>query len=252
MPSSLLRGGTIFARTWGASEAPAVLCGHGSGGSSLDFASVARELTERRGLRVIAIDAPGHGKSASRPAEAFRPSALAMLATEILDELGMEKTVFLGFSWGASVGCRLVAEHPERTLALALVEGGHLDFADLPDFRTDRPLDELISEAAVVASREGAGFGNYSPEVAGAMVSGLCREPVTATYPRIAAGGVPVLFIGAQRDEFSARAVQRLSRLVPQTKVVAVQSQGHELLRDAPSDVAREVDDWLRGLELPG
>jgi pimeloyl-ACP methyl ester carboxylesterase len=173
-----------------------------------------------------------------------------MLATEILDELGVERTVFLGFSWGASVGCRLVAQHPERTLALALVEGGHVDFADLPDFRTDRSLDELISEAEAVASREGAAFGSYSPAAAGAMVYGLCRETTTATYPRIAASEIPVLFIGAQQDELSSHAARRLSRLVPQTKVIAVQSQSHELLRDAPSDVARAVGDWLAEVGL--
>jgi pimeloyl-ACP methyl ester carboxylesterase len=248
-------GGSIFVRTWGAPDAPVVLCWHGAGGSSLDFAPVGVELAQHLALRVVAIDAPGHGQSARRSSEAFDPSALATLATEILDELGVERTVFLGFSWGASVGCWLAAQHPDRTCALALVDGGHLDFADLPSFRTDRTLDELVSEAEAAVSAEGAAFGAYSPETAGAMVCGLCREPATATYPRIAASKIPVLFIGAQLGEpvdsgVSSAAVQRLSDRVPQTKIARLRSPSHELLRDAPSDVAREVGDWLAGLSL--
>jgi pimeloyl-ACP methyl ester carboxylesterase len=160
------------------------------------------------------------------------------------------KCVFVGFSWGASVGCWLGASHPDRALAVVLVEGGHLEFADLPGFRTDRNLDEFVSEAEAAALSEGAAFGTHSPAAAGAMVHGLCREPTTTAYPRLAASGVPVLFIGARRDE-SSFALQRLSRLVPQTEIIELDSPGHDLLRDAPGDVARELGRWLAGLAPP-
>jgi pimeloyl-ACP methyl ester carboxylesterase len=65
---------------------------------------------------------------------------------------------------------------------------------------------------------------------------------------RLAASGIPVLFVGAQQDE-APFAVQRLARLVPQTRIVQLESAGHELLRDASGDVAREVADWL--VDLP-
>jgi pimeloyl-ACP methyl ester carboxylesterase len=251
MPSSSLSRGSIVARTWGAPDAPTVLCWHGAGGSSLDFEPVAVDLAERHGLHVVAIDGPGHAQSALRPAEAFSPSALAALAVELLDELAVERTVFLGFSWGASVGCRLAAQHPDRVLALALVEGGHLDFADVPGFRTDRTLDELVSEAEADASRDGSPFDNYSPATAAAMVYGLCQEPVTTTYERLAASGVPVLFVAAQQDgQLSSFALERLSRLVPQTRIVRLQSASHDVLQAAPDDVAREVGAWLAELPL--
>lgn len=247
----MLCDGTIFARSWGAPDAPTVLCWHGAGGSSLEFAEVGAELAERLGLHVVAIDGPGHGRSAPRPAEAFAPTALATLATEVLDELGVDRAAFLGFSWGASVGCRFGAQHPERTLALGLVEGGHLDFADLPGFDTDRTLDDLVSGARTEASTQGAAFGSYSPETAGAMVYGLCREPAAATYPLLAASGAPVLFVGAAQDgPVSSFALERLSRLVPQIKIVRIESSSHELLEAVPDVVAREVGDWLAALPL--
>jgi pimeloyl-ACP methyl ester carboxylesterase len=243
----LLFGDSVFAREWGAPDAQAVFCWHGAGGSAEDFETLAEDLVDRIAVRVIAIDAPGHARSASRPAEGFRPSSLAVLATEILLELGVERFVFLGFSWGATVGCWMAALNPERTRGLALVEGGHIDFADLPGFDAGRSLDELISDAEAFAATQGEAFGSHTPAVAGAMIHGLCREPGTATFPRLAAARVPVLFVGARRDGPAAD-VDRLARAVPQTELVELASPGHDLLRDAPADVARAVGDWLAAL----
>jgi pimeloyl-ACP methyl ester carboxylesterase len=244
----LLCGDSIFAREWGTRDSQAVFCWHGAGGSADDFEPIAPKLVERLGVRVIAIDAPGHARSASRPAHAFRLSALAKLTTEILDELGVERFVFLGFSWGATVGCWVAVMHPERTLGLALVEGGHIDFADIPGFDAGRSLDRLISDAEAFAATQGEAFGSHTPEAAGAMIHGLCQEPGTATFPRLAAAGVPVLFVGARQDEPAAE-VERLAHLVPQAEVVELTSPGHDLLRDAPADVARVVGDWLAKLQ---
>ena len=170
-----------------------------------------------------------------------------MLAVKILDELDAAQAVFLGFSWGAAVGCWFAALNTERTIALALVEGGHLDFDDLPDFRADRALDEFVADAEASAAREGKEFGSHTSAVAGAMVYGLCREPATASYARLAESRTPVLFLGASGNKSSLE-VERLSRLVPQTEIIQLPSSNHELLRDAPNDVAREVGDWLAQL----
>ena len=160
------------------------------------------------GARVLAVDAPGHGCSAAYPADAFLPTLLADLAGEII---GDERAVFVGFSWGASIGCRLAARHPERVRSVVLVEGGHLDFADLPDFRSGRRLDELVEEARAIAAVEGPAFGSYAPETAGAMVFGLAAEPVTDVYAQLA-------------------------------------GSSHDLLRDSPDLVAGAVIGWVRAL----
>jgi pimeloyl-ACP methyl ester carboxylesterase len=241
----LLCGGSIFARICGAPDGLTVLCWHGAGGSHADYSRIGPQLAERLGVRVVAIDAPGHSRSSARAAEAFRPSALARLAVEILDELDVSRAVFVGFSWGATVGCWFAALNPERTLALTLIEGGHFDFADLPGFRTDRTLEEFVAEAEAMAISEGANFGSHTPEVAGAMVYGLCQEPAIASYERLAASGIPTLFLGAGPSV----GAERLSRLLPQIEIVQLASSSHELLRDAPTEVARAVGDWL--VQLP-
>jgi pimeloyl-ACP methyl ester carboxylesterase len=239
-----LCGGSIFARSWGSEAAPVLLCWHGAGGSSADYAVIAPPLADRLAVRIVAIDAPGHAQSPAPTADAFRPTALAALAAEILDELGVERAAFLGFSWGATVGCWLAALHPERTSALVLVEGGHLDFTDLPGFPTDLTLGDLVKEARAEANRRGAAFGSHTPEVAAAMIHGLCAEPAAATYSRLAAAGTPTLFVGASAGAGSD-AVERLTRLVPQCEVVQLEATSHDLLLEAPSDVVRAVGDWL-------
>jgi pimeloyl-ACP methyl ester carboxylesterase len=85
----MLCGGSIFARSWGEPTGTTVLCWHGAGGSSADYAEIGPELAGRLGARVFAIDAPGHGQSSALAADAFLPSALAALAAEILDELNV-------------------------------------------------------------------------------------------------------------------------------------------------------------------
>jgi pimeloyl-ACP methyl ester carboxylesterase len=239
-----LLGGRIHAQSWGEPDAPLVLCWHGAGDSSDDYAEIAPALAARFGVRVVAIDGPGHARSATPAAEVFRPSALAGLAADVLDELDAPTAVFVGFSWGATVGCYLAALHPGRIRALVLVEGGHFDFADIPDFPVNQRLEAFVADAMVAAEREGDAFGSHTPAVAGAMIHGLVHEPATATYERIAAAGIPLLFIGANSPG-AARGVERLARLIPQAEIVELASSSHALLRDAPDEIVEAVGSRL-------
>jgi pimeloyl-ACP methyl ester carboxylesterase len=244
----MLCGGRIAALEWGPADGDLVLCWHGAGGSSRDFELVGPDIAARLGSRVVAVDAPGHGRSPSLQADSFRPSALAGLAARVLDELGGSQATFIGFSWGGSVGCRLAASFPDRLRALVLVEGGHLDFADLPGFRAGRSLGALVEEARATAAAEGEAFGTHTPETAGAMVHGLCAEPVAETWPHLAESGLPVLFIGTSGGAgLGFDPVARLRERIPQTTVVELR-HGHGLLRDDPRAIADTACAWLASL----
>jgi pimeloyl-ACP methyl ester carboxylesterase len=241
-----LVSGAIAAHEWGPGDGQLVLCWHGAGGTGDDFAPIAARLSDELGVRVLAVDGPGHGRSAPAAADAFLPSRLAELAVEIV---GDDRPVFVGFSWGASIACRLAVGYPEHVRGLVLIEGGHLDFADLPGFRPGRDLDELVEEARAAEAAEGAAFGRFAPETAGAMVFGLVSEPVQDVYARLAETGVPVLFVGAAASGLDFDPVERLRRRVPQTAVARLASPSHDLLRDSPDLVADMMIGWLR--ELP-
>jgi pimeloyl-ACP methyl ester carboxylesterase len=137
------RAASLFVYEWGREEDPAVLYWDGLGGTGLHANEIGPLLVEQFGLRVMAPDAPGHGRSAARDPDAFRPSRLAAAAAELLTELGVERAAFVGFSWGGRVACWFAAQYPGRTSALALVEGGH------HGSRAPTGLEAAIAEAQV-------------------------------------------------------------------------------------------------------
>jgi 2-hydroxymuconate-semialdehyde hydrolase len=97
------RAGQLFVYQWGNRGDPVVLYWDGLGGTGLHANELAPILVGDHGLRVVAPDAPGHGRSPALPADAYRPSRLAEAATRLLDELGIDRVHFVGFSWGARV-----------------------------------------------------------------------------------------------------------------------------------------------------
>ncbi len=70
--------------------------------------------------RVLAVDGPGHGESATPPPFTLEGQADALAAA--LDALGVPRAIVVGHSWGGMVGLRLALRHPGRVAGLALVD----------------------------------------------------------------------------------------------------------------------------------
>jgi pimeloyl-ACP methyl ester carboxylesterase len=79
-------------------------------------------VLERSGLRVIAYDARGHGRS-SAPAvrDAYGYDQLADDLQTVLDACGIGRAVLAGASMGAHTAARFALLHPERVAALGLI-----------------------------------------------------------------------------------------------------------------------------------
>jgi len=99
-------------------------------------------LAREHGLRVLAPDAPGFGKSPALEPSDYHPHALADLVPRLLDALDIERAPFVGFSWGGDVGCHVAARHPERLTALVLLDAGYDD----PPFDPSQPFAEYLAE----------------------------------------------------------------------------------------------------------
>ncbi|MDT5018179.1 MAG: 3-oxoadipate enol-lactonase, partial [Mycobacterium sp.] len=63
--------------------------------------------------QVILVDPPGHGGSEKLTA-AFTFDECARVIVDILDALGLERTHFVGNSWGGMIGGTFAASHPDR------------------------------------------------------------------------------------------------------------------------------------------
>jgi pimeloyl-ACP methyl ester carboxylesterase len=104
-----------------------LLCLHAIGHGASDFRDVAARFAARH--RVIALDWPGHGRSAddSQPPSAQRYAALL---AELVERLQLPPAVLLGNSIGAAAAIRFAAAHPERVRALVIENSGGLDRPD--------------------------------------------------------------------------------------------------------------------------
>ncbi len=100
--------------------APPVVLVHGAG-ANLEDMCVA--LSERLAAkhRVIAIDRPGFGWSERNGRGASSPAFQAEVLHETLDQLGIDKAIFVGHSWGGTLALSYALRYPQRVLGLVLI-----------------------------------------------------------------------------------------------------------------------------------
>jgi lipase len=119
-------GGTLEVGRAGAPPEDAgtvVLALHGVTASMMTWRTLARELSSRPGITMLAPDLRGRGGSAKLPG----PYGIGVHVEDmiaVLDRFGVERAVLAGHSMGAYVAARLAAEHPERVKALVLLDAG--------------------------------------------------------------------------------------------------------------------------------
>jgi pimeloyl-ACP methyl ester carboxylesterase len=85
--------------------------------------------------RVIAIDRPGYGHSSRPRGRWWGPRAQAALVHRMLAELGIERPIVLGHSFGALVALALALTHPAGLRGVVLASGYYF-----PTGRIDVPL----------------------------------------------------------------------------------------------------------------
>jgi pimeloyl-ACP methyl ester carboxylesterase len=272
----------MFVYEWGVNGSPAVLYWDGLGGTGLHANELAPTLEERYGARVIAPDAPGHGRSPAGTTDAYRPSRLASTAADLLDALDVKSALFVGFSWGAEVAVAFGAQEAERAAGLVLVDGGYWDFADLEGFDTDQGLEAAIAAAAERAegeryaswdayfAEEREALGRWTPaleeahraamrvegaeivpvpgpEVMGAIRHGNCVEPTAESHAALAASGLQILLVTPAEGlgPVSVAGIERFSANVPQLELATLPGAVHDLVSTAPADVAELVGSRL-------
>lgn len=117
----------IFYREAGPAEAPAMLLLHGFPSASHQF----RRLIDRLGgdYRLIAPDYPGFGHSAApAPVSAggevvYSFDRLADVIERFCERLGLDRFVMYMFDYGAPIGLRIAARHPEWIAGIVVQNG---------------------------------------------------------------------------------------------------------------------------------
>jgi pimeloyl-ACP methyl ester carboxylesterase len=120
-------GVDVFYREAGRKDAPAVLLLHGFPTSSHMYRNLIPALADK--YRVIAPDYPGFGQSAmpDRAKFSYTFDNYAKLAERLTEKLGVDRYALYVMDYGAPVGFRLAAKHPERVTALIVQNGNAYD-----------------------------------------------------------------------------------------------------------------------------
>lgn len=116
-------GVDIAYREAGPENAPAIILLHGFPTSSHMYRNLMPALSDK--YRVIAPDYPGFGQSAAPDRGAFNYTfdAYATLMLALTEKLGVSHYALYVMDYGAPVGFRMAARHPERISALIAQNG---------------------------------------------------------------------------------------------------------------------------------
>lgn len=152
-PGEVTTDGTIWPTTsWGDPSHPPLLLVHGVTSNAGIWWRVGPALAAA-GRRVVAVDMPGHGRTAHVPRSHLLADTAAELAACIraggVDRQGL---AVVGHSWGAAVSGHLPAAGLAPT-TLVLIDPpmlGHAQMIALADDATERPYDDLDDALAAV------------------------------------------------------------------------------------------------------
>lgn len=146
-------GAKLAGRAWGPRTGPLVLALHGWLDNAATFDGIAPHL---EGVRLVALDLPGHGHSTHHPVGVLYPF-MDYVADVFwaLEAMQWTKFALLGHSLGAGVAAIFAGTFPDRVVRLGLLEGlGPLTEApDLAPVRLANALNEQRRKAGRPAPR---------------------------------------------------------------------------------------------------
>lgn len=251
----------------GPADRPPLLMLHGLTRNARDFERVAERYAGE--WRVLVPDFRGRGLSQWDPdSSRYSPPTYAADVMQLLDELGIDRAVFLGTSLGGLVTMIVAAGAPQRIAGTMLNDvGPELDLSGIDRIKSyvgkhvlfrdwDDVADRLRQRAADVhpnydraawmrfAKRacretEGGVEFDYDMAIADPFNSGNTGEIADAWPYYRALGGGPVLVLrGALSDLLSDPVAERMASEIPDVEVVTVPGVGHAPDLEEPEAVA--------------
>lgn len=211
---------------------------------------------------VINLDLPGFGESGSNR-KAFTIAAFGQDVVTIIEELGLEQAVLVGFSMGALVVVEAAGRCPERIVGVVVVDELHdVDATIAPSAISDMegffmelvtsPTNEALvnsgfyrkdtetSFARVVAMLRGAPRAGWRESLHSAL--NWLNEDCTAAISGVQA---PVFAINSDLQPTNVEAFRKYA---PSFQAKIVPGAGHLLMWDAPGQFNRLLEEGVRAI----
>jgi haloalkane dehalogenase len=259
----------------GPADGEPVLLLHGEPSWSFLYRTMLPVLAEA-GLRAIAADLPGFGRS-DKPAE-IGDYSFAKLVEWVrafaFDSLGLTGVTLVGQDWGGLIGLRLVAEHPDRFARVVAANTG-LPTGDQPMpevwlrfrevVRTTPTLDipRLVQSGCQttlpdeVLAAYAAPFPDPDYMAAPRAMPGLVPtspdDPATeanrAAWQRLTQWHKPFLVAFSDRDPITGAMAPILKQVIPGAAGIThpiIEGAGHFLQEDAGPRLADAIVEFVR------
>lgn len=257
-------GNEAYAYTGGKTfdaKLPAVVFVHGAENDHSVWALQSRYLAHH-GYGVLAVDLPGHGRSAGAALASIE--ALADWIAALLDAAGVGRASIVGHSMGSLVALDCAGRHAGRVAGIALLGAAYpMKVSDelLDATKNHEPEAQMMvnvwqhSTMAHYPSNPGPGFW-----VMGEVERLMQRQKPGVMHTDFAAcnayaGGMdaaakvacPALLLLARRDAMTpARAAQDLAKAIKGSKTVIVEGSGHNLMGEKPDAVLDALIEFLK------
>ncbi|MFN0314822.1 MAG: alpha/beta fold hydrolase [Burkholderiales bacterium] len=212
------------------------------------------------GWNVLALDLPGHGKSAEPLLTTIE--AMASWCSAALTQARIESTAVVGHSMGSLIALELAARHPQQVSQLVLVGTAFPMKVSDTLLGAAKAQDHAALDMISVWSHSSAGQtgGNRAPGqwIMGSGMRLLERnaKPLhndfkacndyTAANESAAKVGCPTLVISGNRDLMTpAKAARGLAGKLPNAQVRLIDGAGHDLMAEQPDQLLDELIGFL-------
>ena len=198
------------------------------------------------GWNVLALDLPGHGRSAGPPIPSI--GGMADWLLRVLKEKNIPKAGIVGHSMGSLVAIEFAARHPQAAERIALISAAHpmkvsdafLDAAKRNDYSAF-DMHTIWGHAAQVplGGNPNPGMWMYGDTQARLerLAPGVLHNDLKACNDYVFSGPVtcPALFVLGKRDVMTPpKSALRLAEAIPHSTTVIVNFSGHSLMAEAP------------------
>jgi len=233
---------------------PALLLLHGAAGSHLVWPGALRRLA---GTRVLALDLPGHGRSAPPGRRAI--AHYAAVVSDFIAALALPEVVIAGHSMGGAIALTVALEPPAALRGLVLL-------STAPRLRVNDTLlgGGLADLTAVANFIVDYGFAAAPDELRGKTRQAILDTGATTTFgdflacsrfdarAQLAGLHLPALVIGGSEDRLvTPRQTDALAEGLPHARRARLDGAGHFVMLERPDETAALVAGFLAGL-APG
>lgn len=256
MEEHIISGYGFNSGTWPLDEnQSSLLFIHGSGGSSIMWKHQVESLTDR--VNTIAIDLPGHGKSAGDGFNTVADYTHAII--EFIKIANVPKPIPVGLSLGGAIVQQLLIEHSGSFSAGVLVNtGARLRVLPLIFEIIEKNFDQYINSMAEFAASE-----KTPPEKLEPLLKETARikpEIIVGDFracdrfdvmDKIADISVPVLIVTAEEDKLTpVKYGMYLEEHLQKAKRVHVMDAGHLAPLEQPDAINSALRNFLDQLNL--